>query len=64
MILRNTIVLQFQAGVGVTKASFDNFSVNKIFDLAKVPVIFFESHSYLADVTAAHLSNINVIVES
>ena len=52
-------------GVGVTKAPFVNFSVSKIFDLAKVPVIFFESLSYLTGITAAqlrrYLSNINVI---
>ena len=34
------------AGVGVTKAPFVNFSVNKIFGLAKVHVRFLESHSY------------------
>ena len=32
------------SGVGVTKAPFANFSVSKIFDLAKVPVRFPESH--------------------
>ena len=52
-------------GVGVTKAPFVNFSVSKIFDLAKVPVIFFESLLYLTGITAAelrrYLSNINVI---
>ena len=36
--------------VGVTKAPFVNFSVSKIFDLAKVPATFFESHSYLTGV--------------
>ena len=30
-------------GVGVTKAPFVNFSASKMFDLAKVPVRFFES---------------------
>ena len=43
-------------GVGVTnmtKAAFVNFSVSKIFDLAKVPVALFESHSYLTGVTTA-----------
>ena len=52
-------------GVGVTKAPSVNLSVSKIFDLAKVYFRFFESHSYLAGVTAAglrrHLPNINVI---
>ena len=52
-------------GVGVTKAPFLNFSVSKIFDLAKVPVRLFASHSYLTGVTAAelrqHLSNMNMI---
>ena len=52
-------------GVGVTKAPFVNFSVSEIFDHAKVPVRFLESHSYLTAVTAAelrwHLPNINVI---
>ena len=55
-------------GVGVTKAPFANFSVSKIFDLAKVPVRFPESHSYLTGVTAAelrrHLPNINAIFNS
>ena len=55
-------------GVGVTKAPFANFSVSKIFDLAKVTVRFHESHSYLTGVTAAelrrHLPNINVIFNS
>ena len=41
--------------VGVTKAPFAIFSVSKIFDLAKVPVRFFESHSYFTGVTAAQL---------
>ena len=54
-----------QPGVGVTKAPFVNFSVSKIFDLAKVHVRFVESHSYLTGVPAAelrrHLSNINAI---
>ena len=57
--------LPSRSGVGVTKAPFVNFSVSKIFDLAKVPVIFFESLSYLTGITAAqlrrYLSNINVI---
>ena len=50
-------------GVGVTKAPFANFSVSKIFDLAKVPLKLFESHLYLTGATAAelrrHLPNIN-----
>ena len=50
---------------GGTKAPFVNFSVSKIFDHAKVPVKFVESHSYLTGVTAAelrrHLTIINVI---
>ena len=41
------------SGMGVTKAPFVNFSWSKIFDLAKVPIRFFKSHSYL--------SNINVL---
>ena len=56
------------AGVGVNKAPFVNFSVSKIFDMAKVHVRFFESHPYLTGVTAAelrrHLPNINVIFNS
>ena len=48
-------------GVGVTKAPFVNFSVSTILDLAKIPITFFESHSYLTGVAAAelrrHLSN-------
>ena len=57
-----------EPGIGVTKSPFSNFSVRKIFDLVKVPVRFLESHSYLANVTAAklrwHLPNINVIFNS
>ena len=53
------------SGVGVTKAPFVNFSISKNSDLTKVPVRFFESHSYLSAVTAAelrrHLSDINEI---
>ena len=52
-------------GMGVTKAPFVNFSVSKMFDLAKVPAILFTSHSYLTGVTAAelrqYLSNMNMI---
>ena len=55
-------------GVGVTKAPFVNFSASRIFDLAKVPVRLFASHSYLTGVTAAelrqHLSDMNVIYNS
>ena len=58
----------YRPGVGVTKAPFANFSVSKIFNLAKVPVRFPESHSHLTGVTAAelrrHLPNINVIFNS
>ena len=39
----------YSSMVGVTKASFVNFSIRKIFNLAKVPVEFLESHSYLTD---------------
>ena len=52
-------------GVGVTKAPLVNFSVSKIFDLAKVPLRLFESHLFLTGATAAelrrHLSNTNVM---
>ena len=55
-------------GVGVTKAPFVSFSVNKIFDLAKVPFRLSKSHLYLTGATTAelrrHLSNINVIFKS
>ena len=40
---------------GVTKASFVSLSVNKIFDLAKVPLRFVESHLYSTGVAAAQL---------
>ena len=56
------------SGVGVTKTLFVNFSVSILFDLTKVPVRLFASHSYLTGVTAAelrqHLPNINVIFNS
>ena len=52
----------WSAGVGVTKAPSVNFSVSKIFDLAKLPLRLFESRLYLTGATAAelrrHLSNI------
>ena len=52
-------------GWGLNKALFVNFSVGKIFDLAKVPARLFESRSYLTGISAAelrrYLSNINVI---
>ena len=54
-------------GMGVTKAPFVNFSVSKIFVVAKVPLRLFESHLYLTGATAAelrrHLSNINAIFD-
>ena len=47
------------------KALFVNFSISKISDLAKVPVRFSASHSYLTGVTTAELqqdmSNISMI---
>ena len=53
---------------GGTKAPSANLSVSIIFDLAKVPVIFFKSHSYWTAVTEVdprrHLSSINVIFNS
>ena len=74
MTIQRTILKLFDTntplrpGAGVTKAPFANFSVNKNFDLAKVPVRFLESRSYLTGVTAAelrrHLPNINVIFNS
>ena len=55
-------------GVVVTKAPLVNFSVSKIFDATKVPVTFFESHSYLTGVYTAelprYLSNMNVVFNS
>ena len=54
--------------MGVTKAPSINFSISKIFDLAKVLFELFEWHSYLIGATGAelwqHLSNINVIFNS
>ena len=55
----------YSPGMGVTKAPFVNFSVSKMFVLAKVPLRLFESHLYSTGATAAelrrHLSNINAI---
>ena len=42
-------------GVGITKVLLVNFSVSKIFDLAKAPLRLFESHLYLTGATAAEL---------
>ena len=39
----------------VTKASFVNFSVSKILDLAKVPLRLFESHFDSTGATTAEL---------
>ena len=50
VIVSMITIFPIQPGVGVTKVPFVNFSVSKIFDLAKVPVTFFKSHSYLTDV--------------
>ena len=62
------LCISVTAGVGVTKAPFVNFTVSKIFDLAKVTVRFVESYSYLTGLCAAqlgrHLSNINVTSNS
>ena len=49
---------------GVTKASFINFSISKIFDLANVPLRFFESQAESQAELRRHLSNINVIFNS
>ena len=50
--------------VGWNWAPLVKFFVKYSFDVAKVPIIFIESHSYLTGVTAAelqrHLSNMNV----
>ena len=52
--------------VGVTEVLFDNLSIRKLFDLAKVHARFFKSRPHLTDVTAAkhrrHLSNIPAII--
>ena len=57
-----------EPGMGVTKASFVNFSVSKIFVMTKIYTRFFGSHLYLTGATAAklrrHLPNINVIFNS
>ena len=45
----------FWGGGGRTKVPFVNFSVSKMFNLAKVPFRFFESHSYSTGVTAHEL---------
>ena len=41
--------------MGIANASSVNFSVNRIFNPAKLPFRFFESYSYLTGVTAAEL---------
>ena len=40
-------------GLGVTKASFINFSIMEMYDATKLYIKFFESHSYLTGITAA-----------
>ena len=53
---------------GVTKVPFVNFSVSKIFDLVKEPLVLLESHLYLTGATAAklrrHLPNTNEILNN
>ena len=65
---KDYLPVQKRPVVGVTKAPFVIFSDSAIFDLAKVPIRFFESRPYLTGVTAAelrwHLSNINMIFNS
>ena len=60
--------VSYPPGVGIIKDPFVNLSVSKIFDLTKVPITIFESHSYLAGGVAAQLrryqSNMNVIFNS
>ena len=55
-------------GMELTKAPFIYFCLSGIFDLAKVPVKFLQSHLYLTSATTAelqwHLSNINMIFSS
>ena len=52
--LHDTVHIETHCDLGGgTKAPFVKFSVSKIFDLAKVPVGFFESLSYLTGITAA-----------
>ena len=53
---------QIQSGMDVTKAPFVDFSVSKIFYLAKVLLRLFELHLYFRGVTAAELSSVNVIL--
>ena len=48
MELRNHLLQFCRPGTEVTKVPFVNFSVNKIFDLAKVLIKFLKSHSYLS----------------
>ena len=64
---RENILIE-HTGVGFAKAPFVNFSISKIFDLAKVHLKLFESHLYLTGATAAelrrHLPNINLIFSS
>ena len=56
--MKGSFVLGVGGGGGVTKASFVNFPISNIFDLAKVLLRLFESHLYL---TGTNLSNIKVI---
>ena len=55
----------FWGGGGGVKAPVVNFSVSKIFNLAKVPLRLFEAQTYLTGVTADellwHLQNINMV---
>ena len=44
---------------GIIKAPFVNFFISQIFELTKVPVICFQSHSHFTGVAAA-ASNLNV----
>ena len=55
-------------GLGDTKGLMLNFSVRKNLNLGRIPIRFFESHSYLTGVSAdklqRHLSNINMLLNN
>ena len=50
------------AGVGVTKAPFVNFAITENFGSAKIQVRYLKSRSLSSGISAAYLSNMNVIL--
>ena len=60
MALLRFMTVFWGSWVGFTKALFVSFIFKDIFDVMKVPVGFFDSHSYLADVSCGDTCQIRM----